>query len=393
MIGLIVGCGGLVNWIQKVPHASGPPAGPDSPWRACVFHASQAGRMRYSLTVLSVELKPSLIRRFPLDAVYLIGVSGGRDSVALLHWLVSLGYERLIVCHLNHRLRGRSSDADARFVERLVERYNRKAVGQALRLPGSRAAKRRARVTRTGGIGFESGSADIRELAKKKKMSIETAAREARYAFFAEIARRRNCRTTFVAHHADDLVETFLINLFRGAGNAGLSAMQEVSTRRINGIDLTIVRPFLGTWRTEIDDYVGEHRLTFREDVTNEDLTPLRNRIRHRVIPYLEKMVGRNIRQNIWRTAVIAADEEKWIESELRDSTDVDLPVAMLRALPIALQRRALLKWLRAQNISDVGFDAIERVRALADPDASIAKVNLPGNQHARRRSGKIFIE
>ena len=104
-------------------------------------------------------------------------------------------------------------------------------------------------------------------------------------------------------------------------------------------------------------------------------------------------MLGRNIRQNIWRTAVIAADEEKWIESELHDSTDANLSVVKLRELPIALQRRALLRWLRAQNISDVGFDAIERVRSLADRDAQIAKVNLPENRHARRREGKVFVE
>ena len=328
-------------------------------------------------------------RDFPPDARYLIGVSGGRDSVALLHWLGSLGYERLIVCHLNHRLRGRSSDADAQFVKKLVERYN----GQALRPPGTRRSKRSARPTIGGHIEFELGSANIRALAKKQKMSIETAARGARYAFFAETARRRNCRTVFVAHHADDLVETFLINLFRGAGNAGLSAMREISTRRIDGIDLTIARPFLCVWRKEIDDYVGEHRLRFREDATNKNLTPLRNRIRHRIVPYLEKTVGRNIRQNIWRTAMIAADEEKWIESELRDSTHADLSLVKLRALPIALQRRALLKWLRAKNVSDVGFDAIERVRSLADRDTRIAKVNLPKNRHARRRSGKIFLE
>jgi tRNA(Ile)-lysidine synthase len=224
-------------------------------------------------------------------------------------------------------------------------------------------------------------------------MSIETAAREARYTFFAETARRRKCRTIFVAHHADDLAETFLINLFRGAGSAGLSAMREISTRRIDGIDLTIARPFLCVWRREIDDYVGEHRLRFREDATNKNLNPLRNRIRHRIIPYLEKTLGRNIRPNIWRTAIIAADEEKWIESELRDSTHAELSVVKLRALPIALQRRALLKWLRAQNVSDVGFDAIERVRSLSDRDARIAKVNLPENRHARRRAGKIFIE
>ncbi len=313
-----------------------------------------------------IQIKTRLLRSFPPDARYLIGVSGGRDSIALLHWVISLDYNNLTVCHLNHRLRGRSSDADAQFVGKLAAKYQ---------------------------ADFDIGSADVRAIAKKRKISIETAAREARYAFFAETARRRNCRTIFVAHHADDLVETFLINLFRGAGNAGLSAMREISTRRIDGIDLTIARPFLCVWRKEIDDYVGEHRLRFREDATNKNLTPLRNRIRHRTVPYLEKTVGRSIRQNIWRTAIIAADEEKWIDSELPDSKHADLSVVKLRALPIALQRRALLKWLRKQNVSDIGFDAIERVRSLADRDARIAKVNLPGNRHARRRAGKIFLE
>jgi len=350
-----------------------------------------------------IQIKTKLLRRFPPDARYLIGVSGGRDSVTLLHWLISLGYERLNVCHLNHHLRGPSSDADAQFVKKLVERYNDELVRPALlpprsrakagRLSGSQAGKRSTRLATTSRIEFELGSANIRSLAKKQKMSIETAARDARYAFFTETARRRNCRTIFVAHHANDLVETFLINLFRGAGSAGLSAMREISTRRIAGIDLTIVRPFLSVWRKEIDDYVREYQLKFREDATNKNLTPLRNRIRHRIIPYLEKTLGRNIRQNVWRTAMIAADEEKWIESELRDSTHADISVVKLRALPVALQRRALMKWLRMQNVSDVGFDAIERVRSLADRDTRVAKVNLSKNRHARRRAGKIFIE
>jgi tRNA(Ile)-lysidine synthase len=340
-----------------------------------------------------IQIKTKLLRRFLPDARYLIGVSGGRDSVTLLHWLITLGYERLVVCHLNHRLRGRSSDADARFVKMLVERYNQEVLRQALRVPKARKRQRTARRTTAGRIEFELGSANIRALAKKQKMSIETAAREARYTFFGETARRRNCRTIFVAHHADDLVETFLINLFRGAGNAGLAAMREISTRRIDGVDLTIVRPFLYVWRQEIDDYVRERRLKFREDATNKNLAPLRNRIRHRIIPYLEKTLGRNIRQNIWRTAMITADEEKWIESELLDSTHADLSVVKLREMPVALQRRALLRWLRGQNISGIGFDAIERVRSLIDPDARIAKVNLSRNRHARRRAGKIFIE
>jgi tRNA(Ile)-lysidine synthase len=312
------------------------------------------------------QAESETLRKFPSRCRYLIGVSGGRDSVSLLHWLVDLGYRKLIVCHLNHQLRGRSSQADARFVEKLAAKYQ---------------------------TNFEIGSANVRALGKKKKMSIETAAREARYAFFAQVAKRRRCHSIFLAHHADDLVETFLSNLIRGAGLTGLSAMRQVTMRRVNDVELTIVRPLLSSWRKEIDSYVREHRLKFREDASNKILAPLRNRIRHRVIPYLEKTLGRNIRQNIWRTAMIAAEEEKWIEGKLSDSIDALLSVPKIRALPIALQRRTILKWLRAQNISEVGFELIERVRSLANRDARIAKVNLPRDRHARRRAGRIFVE
>ncbi len=313
-----------------------------------------------------LHISPGLSRDFPPEARYLIGVSGGRDSVALMHRLVNLGYKKLIVGHLNHQLRGRSSLADARFVEKIALKYHAR---------------------------FELESANIRAFATKQKISIETAAREARYKFFAETARHRKCKTIFLGHHADDLIETFLINLVRGAGTAGLSGMREISSRRIDDIDLAIVRPFLGVWRKEIDIYVREHRIKFREDASNKNLDPLRNRIRHRIIPYLEKILGRNIRPAIWRATAIAGEEEHWIEKQLPDSTDAQFSVARLRALPVALQRRAILKWLRAQKISEIGFDVIESVRSLADHDAATAKVNLPQDRHARRRAGKIFIE
>jgi tRNA(Ile)-lysidine synthase len=267
---------------------------------------------------------------------------------------------------LNHQLRGRSSAADARFVEKLATRHD---------------------------LDFELGRADVRALAAKKKLSIETAAREARYLFFARTAKRKRCRTIFLAHHADDLVETFLINLFRGAGAAGLGGMREVSQRRINDVDLTIVRPLLGIWRDEINQYVRQHRLPFREDASNKNLGPLRNRIRRRIVPYLEKAIGRNIRGSIWRAAAIAAEEEDWIEDQLPDSDDVDLAVKKLRALPVALQRRAILNWLRSQDITAISFDVIERVRSLLEPDARTAKINLPQDRHVRRRAGKIFLE
>jgi tRNA(Ile)-lysidine synthase len=306
------------------------------------------------------------LRGFPPDGRYLIGVSGGRDSIALLHWMHESGYRKLIVCHLNHQLRGRSSDADARFVKKLAANYD---------------------------VDLEMGSADVRALAAKQKISIEAAAREARYKFFAHVAKQKRSRTIFLGHHADDLVETFLINLFRGSGAAGLGAIREVAKRRVEEVDLTIVRPLLGVWRSEIDDYVRKHRLKFREDASNKNLAPLRNRIRRRIIPFLEKDLGRNIRQSIWRAATIATEEENWIEDQLPSATDADLSVAKLRDLPVALQRREILKWLRAQKITNVGFDVVESVRSLLDHNASVAKINLPQDRHVRRRAGKIFIE
>ena len=308
----------------------------------------------------------NVFRAVPPDGCYLIGVSGGRDSVALLNLLVERGYKKLIVCHLNHQLRGRSSDADARFVEKLAAQYD---------------------------VDLEMRSTNVRALAAKQKISIETAAREARYKFFAQVAKQRRTQTIFLGHHADDLVETFLINLFRGSGATGLGAIREVSKRRVEDVDLTIVRPFLGVWRSEIDNYVRKHRLKFREDASNKHLAPLRNRIRRRIIPYLEKTLDRNIRQSIRRAAVIAAEEESWIEDQLPDTTDSELAVEQLRDLPVALQRREILKWLRARKIANVGFDVVEDVRSLLGHDARVAKVNLPQDRHVRRQAGKIFVE
>ena len=314
-------------------------------------------------------LEPKIfLHRFLPSRRYLIGVSGGRDSVALLHSLVGLGFKKLIVCHLDHQLRVRSAKADAKFVEKIATKYD---------------------------LDFEGAATNVRALAAKKKMSIETAGRDARYKFFAQIAKRRRCREIFLAHHADDLVETFLINLFRGAGNLGLSGMREIATRRIDEVDLTVIRPLLGLGRVEIDQYLREHRLKFREDVSNLDLAPLRNRLRHRVIPYLEKTLGRNIRQSVWRAATIAAEEEAWIESATKGAelANGDLAVENLRALPVAIQRRTILNWLRAQNIAEIGYEVVERVRSLLNHDGRIAKINLPQDRHVRRRAKKIFIE
>ncbi len=304
----------------------------------------------------------------PPDERYLIGVSGGRDSVALLHFLLERGFRRLIVCQLDHRLRGRSGKADARFVERLAL---------------------------TNGLPIELGSADVRKLAKDGKQSIETTARAARHAFFSASARRRRCTKIFLAHHADDLVETFLMNLFRGAGSEGLGSMQPVSVHQVKTTLLTVIRPLLGVWRTEIDGYVAINQLKFREDLTNRSLRPTRNRVRHKIIPFLEKEFGRGIRKTLWRTAIIATEENVLLQNSLPQSVreTAKLPVSNLRQLPVALQRRAIRGWLRERAIPDVGFELIEHVRALLEPKNGPAKTNLPGNRHARRRAGELFIE
>ena len=313
-------------------------------------------------TPTSIESRiASELASFPPTRRYLIGVSGGRDSVALLHWLVESGFKRLIVCHLDHSLRGRASRADAKFVERLAKRL---------------------------GLPFMTERLDVASLAKQKRQSIETAAREARYDFFSRVARGKKCRALFLAHHADDQVETFLFNLFRGTGGAGLAAMRRVTKRG----GLRVIRPLLGVWRSEIDAYAKARKLKFREDASNKLLLHQRNRTRHRIIPALEKFFGRDIRKSIWRAADILAAEEDWMGA-MTPKPARELSAPALCAMPVALQRRLIRAWLQQMRVSNISFDAIESVRALLAPAAKQAKVNLPGGRHARRRLKKLFLE
>ncbi|HSV64185.1 MAG TPA: tRNA lysidine(34) synthetase TilS [Chthoniobacterales bacterium] len=317
---------------------------------------------------MELSLPKEIVANFPPSGRYLIGVSGGRDSVALLHGLTNLGYRRLIVCHLDHQLRARSSAGDAKFVQTLATKLK---------------------------LQCEVGRTDVGALARRSKQSIETAGRNARYEFFARIARRRRCRIIFLGHHADDLVETFLLNLFRGAGPSGLGAIRQIATRRRDGVELTIVRPLLGTTREEIDAYLDERHLKFRDDPTNATLDAFRNRVRHRIIPYIEKQLGRKVSGALRRAAIIAADEAEWAESQVESLAieNPELGVKELREQPRALQRRTIHRWLQSRDIEDLNFETIERVRALLDPDAREAKTNLPRDRHARRRAGKLFIE
>ena len=313
---------------------------------------------------LAVTLRP-----YPPESRYLIGVSGGRDSLALLHGLVAAGFRRLVVCHLEHGLRGDASRGDARFVARLAAK---------LALP------------------FVTERTDVTDLARQRKLSLETAAREARYRFFARTAARRRCRTLFLAHHADDQVETFLFNLLRGAGPAGLAAMRPETRRAVDGRELTVVRPLLAVWRAEIDEFLHGNKLRWREDRTNADPAhATRNRLRLEVLPLLAETMGREVKPALWRTADLLGAEEAWLSAltTAENPCTVQLSLPALAGQPLAQQRRTLQAWLRAAGVPGVGYHEVEAVRALLDKGSGPAKVNLPAGFHARRRSGVLFLE
>ena len=296
----------------------------------------------------------------------LLGLSGGADSVALLHLLLEQGYRNLILCHFNHQLRSAESDVDAAFVKNL-----------AISLQ----------------LSFELGTENVQARAAYKKLSLEAAAREARYEFFAKVAQQRGVKILLLAHHADDQVETCFLHFLRGTGAAGLAGMLPVSQRIIAGIELTIVRPLLSMTKKELVSFLTSRQISWREDASNESHLPTRNRLRHRLLPLLDELVGTSYRQAITRTATILAAEDEYFESlAAPQATQDQLSTRELTATPLALQRRIVHAWLRHHGFSEVGFEEVERVLSLLNLKGP-SKVNLPGDAHARRRAGKIFLE
>jgi tRNA(Ile)-lysidine synthase len=234
----------------------------------------------------SGEWRTEALADLPNDSRYLIGVSGGRDSVVLLHWLLARGYRKLIVCHFEHGLRGRAGKADARFVERMLRGMSCHSSLAPPMSPRSPPA--------------ESNRSKLRRVTSV-------------WHFFQKVARRRRCLTIFLAHHADDQVETFLFNLFRGAGGRGLGGMRPSS----NFGSLQIVRPLLGVWRSQIDSYVRSNGLEFRNDATNEKLEARRQSDRHKIVPWLEKQFGRNIRKDHLAHRIAARRGGSYLESQV----------------------------------------------------------------------------
>lgn len=310
-----------------------------------------------ALLVALAQARPLL----PRSGRFLLGVSGGCDSMALLHALVEIGQQGFIVCHLNHRLRGSAAAADARFVERTTIRL---------------------------GLTYVGATADTRRLATEQGLSVEHAARDARRAFFRTTAREQHCRTLLLAHHADDQAETCLLNFFRGTGMTGLSGMQK-DTRRDG---LRVIRPLLEVSRDEVVAYVAARKIPYREDASNASLDYTRNRLRHEVIPLVEQVFRFSPRPALLRLGEILRAENDWMES-LVPPLSRELSCRELRDMPLALQRRFVLRWLRQEKVFEPGFAETEKVLSLLNlPDAP-AKINLPKGVHARRRAGRIFLE
>ena len=306
---------------------------------------------------------------------FLIGVSGGRDSMVLLHLLHSLGFRDLIVCHVNHQLRGTESEKDELFVAKKAEEF---------------------------GYPFFSHQEDVRLTAKETRLSLETAARNVRHQFFFKIAREKNCPRLLLAHHADDQVETVIMNFFRGAGMKGIGGMRRESVlESCDGFSLNVLRPLLEIPRLEIDEYVGKLKIAYREDETNTELFALRNRLRHRLIPEISEVFGRDVQGSVLRLSEIARLDSNDAEEEtenlyraiLVEESGASLAVPMLRALSESKRRRLILHWLRQCRVGDCGYEEARRISEMTLSDSNPAKVNLPGNCFVRRRAGLLFLE
>ena len=286
--------------------------------------------------------------------------------MALLHLLVDAGYRNLVVAHFNHRLRGKASEGDAAFVEKLAAKLD---------------------------LPCKIVEGDVRKLASSRKCSLETAAREARYSFLAAVAKKQRTRMVVLAHHADDQVETCLFNFLRGSGIAGLSGMKPRSKRSVGGIEMELLRPLLPIPKLELLGYLKERKIRFREDATNAVADATRNKLRLKVLPLIEELLGPSFKGSIVRNASLLADEEDLLSSlTLPIALHERLRVKLLRELHPALRRRVLHAWLKNRGIDEPGFAEVERVASLLTPEGP-AKINLPGNRHARRRAGVLFIE
>jgi tRNA(Ile)-lysidine synthase len=302
----------------------------------------------------------------------LVGVSGGADSVALLrglHGLTKHSGLGIVAAHLNHRMRP-EADADAIWTVGLCGRLE---------------------------IPIVVDEIDVPAFAVAHRLNIEDAARTARYEFFDRAARAQNCTHVAVAHTADDQVETVLHHLFRGTGLAGLRGMQAV---RSMADGLTLVRPLLRIRRADIEMWLDEIGQDFRTDVTNADESRTRNRIRHSVLPGLERDFGPQVRDALLRVAEQAGELQSTIEELaerllnqcIEDETPdlVRLNAEILASQPRHLVREVFVLLWKRKNWPRraMGFDDWDDFARLISEGGS---ATLPGNIDATRR-GKLLV-
>jgi len=293
----------------------------------------------------------------------LVAVSGGPDSVCLLHILAKLQKElgiKLHVAHLNHQLRGADSEADARYVAELAHRLD---------IPATVEPR------------------DVKAYHAQHHASLEEAAREVRYTFLAQVAESAGAEGVAVGHTLDDHIETILMHLIRGSGTRGLKGLQSLSRWQPSGASLAVIRPLLPLSREETADYCRQHRLEPRLDASNLSLSSFRNRIRHQLLPQLQTY-NPQVAEALLRTARLAADDLAFIDKEAaqlwgevaqKQGDTVILDKRSFADLPSALKRhllRASIEELLG-NLKDIEARHIEEILdALGKPAGK--KISLP---------------
>jgi tRNA(Ile)-lysidine synthase len=316
-----------------------------------------------------LQILQRTIRRHDLvapGAHLLLAVSGGADSTAMAVALAGLRRRyrlQLTLAHLHHGIRGADADEDARFVRRLA-----------------RALK----------AGFVMEKADVPRLARRRGVSLEMAARKARYDFLERAARRIGAGSIATAHTADDQAETVLLRLARGVGPQGLAGIPYRAERR----ELVLLRPLLDVTRRQVEAFLRRRGVAWREDTSNRDPAFLRNRVRHQILPLLAKQLNPHVREALCRLADITGEENQWMEQEAARLGYAG-SVANLASYPIPLARRVLRQWLGKKRIlpDALDFEAVERVRALAAGSRGGRSVPVAGGWRVIRRGGQLRVE
>jgi tRNA(Ile)-lysidine synthase len=276
----------------------------------------------------------------------------------ILHTLASRHRWRLGVAHFNHRLRGRSSQADERLVCKAAAAF---------------------------GLPFLVERAEVRGFARERKLSLEMAARELRHRFLAGVARREGFRKIALAHHADDQVELFFLRLLRGSGSEGLGGMKWRSPSPTDG-RVTLVRPLLGTSKEELREFARRHRVRFREDASNACLDMLRNRIRHQLVPLLRKHYQPALLRTTLRVMELVGAEAEFLTA-IAGLLLLEGRRPEFARLPVALQRRMLQAQLRVAGI-EPDFEQIEQLRVAAGRPLALG----PGLSVQRDERGRLRV-